>query len=100
MSSTDVWISLIAFVVVYIALGVADGYLMIRFGRKALQEEPDEETAKEPEHPGPDMARAVTVSKTSRNSPGNPTVPEPTANRCGTQPWRRAASIRGLVPST
>ncbi|HWC37942.1 MAG TPA: hypothetical protein VG476_05415, partial [Acidimicrobiales bacterium] len=49
VSSTDVWISLIAFVVVYIALGVADGYLMISFGRKALQEEPDEETAKEPE---------------------------------------------------
>jgi cytochrome d ubiquinol oxidase subunit I len=49
ISSTDVWISLIAFVCVYIVLGVADAYLMIRFGRKALSEEPDEEAAKEPD---------------------------------------------------
>jgi cytochrome bd ubiquinol oxidase subunit I len=48
VSETDVWISLIAFVCVYIALGAADVYLMIRYGRKALHEEPDEETAKEP----------------------------------------------------
>jgi cytochrome d ubiquinol oxidase subunit I len=49
VSSTDVWISLIAFVCVYIVLGAADAYLMIRFGRRALSEEPDEEAAKEPE---------------------------------------------------
>jgi cytochrome d ubiquinol oxidase subunit I len=49
VSSTDVWISLIAFASIYVVLGVADGYLMIRYGRKALAEEPDEEGAKEPE---------------------------------------------------
>jgi cytochrome d ubiquinol oxidase subunit I len=48
VSSTEVWISLIAFACVYIALGVVDAFLMIRFGRKALEEEPDEETAEEP----------------------------------------------------
>ncbi|HXX91632.1 MAG TPA: cytochrome ubiquinol oxidase subunit I [Acidimicrobiales bacterium] len=35
----EVWISLIAFVLVYIALGVADGWLMIRYGRKELGDE-------------------------------------------------------------
>jgi cytochrome d ubiquinol oxidase subunit I len=49
VSSTDVWISLIAFAAIYVVLGIADGYLMIRYGRKALEEEPDEEGAKEPE---------------------------------------------------
>jgi cytochrome d ubiquinol oxidase subunit I len=49
VSSTDVWISLIAFASIYVVLGAADGYLMIRYGRKALAEEPDEEAAKEPE---------------------------------------------------
>jgi cytochrome d ubiquinol oxidase subunit I len=48
VSSTDVWISLITFSCVYIALGVINGFLMIRFGRRALQEEPDQEAAKEP----------------------------------------------------
>jgi cytochrome d ubiquinol oxidase subunit I len=49
VSSTDVWISLIAFASIYVVLGIADAYLMIRYGRKALEEEPDEEGAKEPE---------------------------------------------------
>ena len=48
VSSTDVWISLITFVCIYIVLGVAALYLMIHFGRKALQEEPGQETAKQP----------------------------------------------------
>ena len=49
VSSTDVWISLIAFAAIYVVFGIADAYLMIRYGRKALEEEPDEERAKEPE---------------------------------------------------
>jgi cytochrome d ubiquinol oxidase subunit I len=40
VSSTDLWISLIAFVCVYIVLGAADGFLMIRYGRRALAEDP------------------------------------------------------------
>ncbi len=48
VSSTDVLISLITFLLIYIALGTINVYLMIRFGRRALTEEPDQEAAKEP----------------------------------------------------
>jgi cytochrome d ubiquinol oxidase subunit I len=41
VSSTDIWISLIAFVLVYIALGAADLVLMLRYGRKELDHEED-----------------------------------------------------------
>jgi cytochrome d ubiquinol oxidase subunit I len=51
VSSTDVWISLIAFASIYIVLGAADGYLMIRYGRKALEEEPEAEGAREEKGP-------------------------------------------------
>ncbi len=40
VSSTDIWISLIAFVSIYIALGAADLVLMLRYSRRDL--EPDE----------------------------------------------------------
>ncbi|MFZ1153634.1 MAG: cytochrome ubiquinol oxidase subunit I [Solirubrobacteraceae bacterium] len=40
VSSTDIWISLITFVLIYIALGAADLILMLRFSRKDL--DPDE----------------------------------------------------------
>ena len=36
VSSTDIWISLIVFVALYAALGAADGYLMVHYGRKDL----------------------------------------------------------------
>jgi cytochrome d ubiquinol oxidase subunit I len=36
ISASDVWISIVVFVVVYAALGVADGYLMVHYGRKHL----------------------------------------------------------------
>ena len=36
MSATDIWISLIVFVLIYAVLGVADAYLMIRYGRQEL----------------------------------------------------------------
>jgi cytochrome bd ubiquinol oxidase subunit I len=36
VSSTDIWISLIAFVLIYVALGAADLVLMLRYGRKEL----------------------------------------------------------------
>ncbi len=41
VTSTDIWISLIAFVSIYIALGAADLVLMLRYGRKEL--DPDED---------------------------------------------------------
>jgi cytochrome bd ubiquinol oxidase subunit I len=43
VTSTDIWISLIAFVLIYIALGAADLILMLRYARKGLaKEEPPE----------------------------------------------------------
>ena len=45
VTSTDIWISLIVFVLIYIALGAADVILMARYARKELGHE-DEETDK------------------------------------------------------
>jgi cytochrome d ubiquinol oxidase subunit I len=42
VSSTDIWISLIAFVAIYIALGAADLVLMLRYSRKQLSDEHDD----------------------------------------------------------
>ncbi len=39
VTSTDIWISLIVFVLLYAALGVADVYLMIHYGRKDLADD-------------------------------------------------------------
>jgi cytochrome d ubiquinol oxidase subunit I len=39
VTSTDIWISLIAFVLIYIALGAADLVLMLRYSRKGLDYE-------------------------------------------------------------
>ena len=36
VTATDIWISLTVFVLLYAALGVADAYLMIHYGRKEL----------------------------------------------------------------
>jgi cytochrome d ubiquinol oxidase subunit I len=41
VSSTDIWISLSVFVLIYIALGAADLVLMLRYGRKGLEHEDD-----------------------------------------------------------
>jgi cytochrome d ubiquinol oxidase subunit I len=41
VTNTDVWISLIGFLLVYLVLGAACGYLMVRFGRRDLPEEGD-----------------------------------------------------------
>jgi cytochrome bd ubiquinol oxidase subunit I len=43
VSATDIWISLTVFVLLYAALGVADGYLMIHYGRKDLAAGAEEE---------------------------------------------------------
>jgi cytochrome d ubiquinol oxidase subunit I len=44
VSSTDIWISLVAFVLIYIALGAADLVLMLRYSRKGLELEQGEAT--------------------------------------------------------
>ena len=43
VTATDIWISLIAFVLIYIALGAADLFLMLRYSRRELGDEHDEE---------------------------------------------------------
>ena len=41
VTTTDIWISLTVFVLLYLALGVADAFLMIRYGRKPFDAEGD-----------------------------------------------------------
>jgi cytochrome d ubiquinol oxidase subunit I len=40
VSATDIWISIIVFLTVFVALGVVDGWLMIRYGRRELGHDP------------------------------------------------------------
>jgi cytochrome bd ubiquinol oxidase subunit I len=56
VTSTDIWISLIAFVLIYIALGAADLVLMLHYGRKELDRE-DGGT----DESGPSAAGASTI---------------------------------------
>ncbi len=42
VTSTDIWISLIAFLLVYIALGAADLLLMLRYSRRELKDDHDD----------------------------------------------------------
>jgi cytochrome d ubiquinol oxidase subunit I len=48
VSSTEIWISLSAFVLSYIVLGAADLVLMLRYSRRGLAEADDEASAHEP----------------------------------------------------
>src|SRR3984957_1140226 len=41
VTSTDIWISLTVFVLLYLSLGVADVYLMINYGRQGLEPTPE-----------------------------------------------------------
>jgi len=41
VTSTDIWISLIVFVLIYIALGAADVVLMLRYSRRSLDHDED-----------------------------------------------------------
>ena len=52
MTSTDIWISLMVFVVLYLSLGIADAYLMIHYGRRPLEEQAGEDGGEEGEEPG------------------------------------------------
>ncbi len=54
ISTTTIWISLIVFALLYVALAVVDGVLMIRYSRKALEPPPpqvDENADQEPPVP-------------------------------------------------
>ena len=60
VSTTEIWISLITFVLIYVVLGVADLVLMMRYARRGLPDEQAGTSAKdEGELPGgamPEMA--------------------------------------------
>ena len=57
VSATDIWITLIGFVLIYLALGAADLYLMLRYARRGL--EPDDD-----EHAGPGTPAPVVPALT------------------------------------
>ena len=48
VTATDIWISLVVFVLLYLALGVADVYLMVALRPPDLAAESDESDAGEP----------------------------------------------------
>jgi cytochrome d ubiquinol oxidase subunit I len=57
VTSTDIWISLIAFVLIYIALGAADLILMLRYSRKGLEpEDGPDGTSSDKQSPTPAMS--------------------------------------------
>jgi len=60
VTSTDIWISLIVFVLIYIALGAADVILMLRYARKGLGEEDDESEQSSAATPGATPIPALT----------------------------------------
>jgi hypothetical protein len=40
VSATDIWISIVVFGLVFVVLGVADTWLMLRYGRRDLGHDP------------------------------------------------------------
>jgi len=52
VSATDIWISLVVFYLIFAVLGVADGWLMIRFGRRSIGDDPLAKITSEGESPG------------------------------------------------
>jgi cytochrome d ubiquinol oxidase subunit I len=57
VTSTDIWISLITFVLIYIALGAADLILMLRYSRKGLEpEDGPDGTSSDRQAPTPAMS--------------------------------------------
>ena len=60
VSATEIWISLIAFWTVFLALGATDLFLMVRASRKSLAESDESESGPGDDHPdgGDDDERA------------------------------------------
>jgi cytochrome d ubiquinol oxidase subunit I len=51
VTSTDIWISLISFVLIYLALGAADLVLMLRYARKGLDPDEGDDVAEDSSSP-------------------------------------------------
>jgi cytochrome d ubiquinol oxidase subunit I len=62
VTATDIWISLTFFVLLYAALGVADAYLMIHYGRREL--EPEASESGDRDDGGGDGAESATTPDT------------------------------------
>jgi cytochrome d ubiquinol oxidase subunit I len=60
VTSTDIWISLIVFVLIYIALGAADVVLMLRYARRGLDEDPADAEASSGASSGKPVVPALT----------------------------------------
>jgi cytochrome bd ubiquinol oxidase subunit I len=60
VTATDIWISLIAFVLIYIALGAADLVLMLRYARRELGDEHDDAEESGAASPGATTIPALT----------------------------------------
>ncbi len=56
VSATEIWISLIAFVLLYLVLGAADLVLMLRYARRGLPEDHDGQPERSSEAAAPDGA--------------------------------------------
>ena len=59
VSTTDVWISLVVFYLIFIAFGVADTWLMIRYSRKELDHDPIAKLVHEDAKPDEDELELV-----------------------------------------
>jgi len=64
VTSTDIWISLVVFYLLYAILGVADGWLMIRFGRRSIGDDPLAKLVAEGEG-GPDSTGSTGTSSST-----------------------------------
>jgi cytochrome d ubiquinol oxidase subunit I len=60
VSTTELAISIVVFLLVYAALGFVDVFLMLRYGRRGLELEPDDETDDVDEPPGDRPVPALT----------------------------------------
>ena len=84
VTSTDIWISLVVFVLLYIALGAADGYLMIHYGRKHLAPDPDDGDGDRDHRRRPSRRRRSDVGRTPIRSRARTTVFPPSSTRSDT----------------
>ena len=70
VSATDIWISLVVFVLIFAVLGVADAWLMLRYGRRELGHDP---LAKLTSPEGTQVPRPPSTSRPTRTSPPSST---------------------------
>jgi cytochrome d ubiquinol oxidase subunit I len=66
VSAADIWISLVVFYLIYAVLGVADCWLMLRYSRRAIGDDPLAKITSEGEdEPGPGTSESVDAESLS-----------------------------------